>query len=98
MKTCYLCKGKLEARLITVPRQRNGKLVIIEDVPAEVCTQCGEKYFGPEATLVMSRMLDTEPAPSERTITVPVRTFSKKVLAVKAKQMKAVKPGDKEAR
>ncbi len=41
MKTCYLCKGKVKLSLVDV----EVKGVVVKDMPAEVCTQCGEKYF-----------------------------------------------------
>jgi YgiT-type zinc finger domain-containing protein len=41
MKTCYLCKGEVELSLVDV----EVKGVVVKDVPAEVCTRCGEKYF-----------------------------------------------------
>ena len=37
MKECYLCKGNIEKKLVIVEREYNGKKIIIEDVPAEVC-------------------------------------------------------------
>jgi hypothetical protein len=30
--------------------------LIFEDVPAEVCQQCGEVYFGPEALKMMDQV------------------------------------------
>ncbi len=41
MKTCYLCKGDVELSIVDV----EVKGVVVKDVPAEVCTRCGEKYF-----------------------------------------------------
>lgn len=41
MKTCYMCKGAIELSLVDVEI----KGVIVKNMPAEVCTQCGEKYF-----------------------------------------------------
>ncbi|MCK4476103.1 MAG: YgiT-type zinc finger protein [Methanophagales archaeon] len=41
MKTCYLCGGDIEQRVVEVEVEG----VVVKNVPAEVCTQCGEKYF-----------------------------------------------------
>lgn len=41
MKTCYMCKGETELSLVDVEI----KGVVVKDLPAEVCKQCGEKYF-----------------------------------------------------
>ncbi len=42
---CEFCGG--ETRKKSVKRQHwlNKKLYIVEDVNAEVCTECGERYF-----------------------------------------------------
>jgi len=45
MIKCYFCKGKIEEKRVRVDFRWGDELVVIEDVPAEVCQQCGEKYF-----------------------------------------------------
>lgn len=76
MKTCYLCRGQLERRRVEVTCRHKGKLIIVEDVPAEVCTQCGEQYFDPQTSLALDRILDAQTFPGERVTPVPVRRFS----------------------
>lgn len=49
MDECHFCKGKLEERLITRLQEYQGSWYIIENLPALVCTQCGETYFTPQA-------------------------------------------------
>lgn len=39
---CYFCGGKLKAQRATIPFVMNGSVVVIKNVPALVCTQCGE--------------------------------------------------------
>jgi YgiT-type zinc finger domain-containing protein len=39
---CYFCGGRLESKSATIPFVMNGSVVVIKNVPAEVCTQCGE--------------------------------------------------------
>ncbi len=39
---CYFCGGRLEAKLATIPFVMNGSVVVIKNVPAQVCTQCSE--------------------------------------------------------
>ena len=43
--TCYLCKGKVVRRKISVDFGWGEKLKVIEAVPAQVCQQRGEKYL-----------------------------------------------------
>jgi len=42
---CYFCKGKVVEKQITIDYRWGEDLVIIKDVPAGVCQQCGEKYL-----------------------------------------------------
>lgn len=55
MDRCYFCKGKVESKTIRHVYQRGEKVFIFKNVPAEVCSQCGETYFGPEALEKMDR-------------------------------------------
>lgn len=46
MNNCYFCiKGKLKKKKVDIVRYWGKKLVVLNDVPALVCQQCGEKYF-----------------------------------------------------
>lgn len=42
---CYFCKGRVSEQKVKVDFHWGEELVVIEDVPAEVCEQCGEKYL-----------------------------------------------------
>ncbi len=79
MKECYLCKGNIEKKLVIVEREYNGKKIIIEDVPAEVCQQCGEKYFDSETTLKLEKIKKASTYPQEQDISIPasVRRFDR---------------------
>lgn len=72
--TCYFCGGPVQPQRVTVVREWKGRITVIRGVPAEVCEQCGEQYFGPEAVLGMERLLERPEAEAE-TIEVPVRQF-----------------------
>ncbi len=45
---CALCKGIMEERTISLDLRIDGKLVVIENVPALVCSNCGEAVVTPE--------------------------------------------------
>ena len=53
MKTfkCHVC-GSTEAReeLVSEIFQIDGKPILVENIPAQVCTRCGEEIFGRETT------------------------------------------------
>ena len=48
---CFICrKGQTQAGLVTVTLQREDCLVILKQVPAEVCENCGEYYLNESVT------------------------------------------------
>lgn len=54
---CYFCGGKLEPGLATMPFVVGSSVVIIKQVPAEVCTQCGEAIMDSEVAAVVDGLL-----------------------------------------
>jgi len=55
---CALCKGKMEEGTITLPFDINkDTLVIIKDVPALVCTQCGESFIEMPVARVVEKIV-----------------------------------------
>ena len=45
---CALCRGDLEERSIRHIMEYEGRIVVVENVPALVCTQCGETVLRPD--------------------------------------------------
>lgn len=46
MMTCVICKlGETNEGLATVTLHRNQSTIIIKDVPAQICKNCGEYYL-----------------------------------------------------
>ncbi len=57
METCYFCrKGILEDKKVTVDFRWGDKLIVIEEVPAKVCNECGEKYYSAEVSKQMEKI------------------------------------------
>ena len=49
--TCVICKnGSTRKGMVTVPLQRDDTTVIIKNVPADVCENCGEYYLDEHIT------------------------------------------------
>ena len=71
LKKCPLCGGSLEERRITHAQQYQGRIVILENVPAEVCRQCGEVLLRPGVLERLQDLVWTEGTP-KRTAQVPV--------------------------
>jgi YgiT-type zinc finger domain-containing protein len=48
---CVICKqGQTAPGFVTVTLERADTVLVIKDVPAEVCTQCGEYYLDDATT------------------------------------------------
>lgn len=48
MTTCFLCKGKMEDQLTTFMVNLGNCIVIVRNVPSQVCKQCGEISYTDE--------------------------------------------------
>ena len=68
---CALCKGTVAEGLITYVQEYKGRVVIIENVPAEVCDHCGEKFLRPEIAERIQKLVWESPEP-KRKAEVPV--------------------------
>jgi YgiT-type zinc finger domain-containing protein len=63
MKTgiaCEFCGGNTEKKTVKKQHWLKGKLYIVENVVAEVCGQCGEKYFHAKTLDAIDRLLLSE--------------------------------------
>ncbi len=45
MTKCHLCGSKLRKEKVDIARYWGKELIALEDVPALICTKCGERYF-----------------------------------------------------
>jgi len=68
---CISCGGATEAQNVTFIYDQEGEYLFIEDVPAEVCSQCGEKTYSPEVTDDLIRIAKKRLKPTKM-IEVPV--------------------------
>ena len=76
---CYFCKGKVVKQKVSVDFRWGNELVIIENVPAGVCQQCGEKYFSAKVYKQMEKIVKTKTKPLKHII-VDVVKFKEAVL------------------
>jgi len=77
---CIFCGGKLEKKIVTFYYEEDGKYLLVENVPAEVCTKCGEKIYSPKVTDELLEFARDKFKPVKR-IKIPVFDFAKKALA-----------------
>jgi len=78
MTECYFCKGRVVQKKVNVDFRWGRKLKVIEDVPAGVCQQCGEKYFQSNVYKAMEKLATTRTKPAGR-LTVDVLRFKRAV-------------------
>lgn len=48
-KICPLCGGQLCEGLATIPFVRDSIVVVVKEVPAEICSECNESYMKGDA-------------------------------------------------
>ena len=48
MSNCHFCKGKTEIKDVDVDFRWGDQLIVVKNVPVEVCNQCGERYYSAE--------------------------------------------------
>jgi YgiT-type zinc finger domain-containing protein len=53
---CAFCGGEVLESRIDYDYRRREQLLIMRNVPAGVCRQCGEKYFVPDVLKQMDRI------------------------------------------
>jgi len=69
--TCNVCRGRVEKQLTTYTQWFEGRLIVVENVPAWVCTQCGETYYDPDVVERLQSVIWSAEPPS-RVIETPV--------------------------
>lgn len=57
---CEFCDGEMLKKRVRRQHWLNGRLYIVENVEAEVCPGCGERYFHATTLDQIDRMLEAE--------------------------------------
>ena len=73
--TCELCGAAIVEQEVTYTLEMNGKLIVVEHVPAKVCLQCGERRFAPETVERLQKIIWEQKKPS-RVIETPVYDYA----------------------
>jgi YgiT-type zinc finger domain-containing protein len=60
---------------VTYTLEVDGRVVVIEHVPARVCLETGEQFFAPETVRRIHEIIRGNPKPA-RTIATPVYEFA----------------------
>lgn len=67
------CPGEYEQREITHTVRHKGRIVVIDHVPAEVCSVCGDVLLTPETVRHIEALLQAKPEPTQ---TVPLYEYA----------------------
>jgi YgiT-type zinc finger domain-containing protein len=77
---CLVCYHDMVERNVTLDLRIGEDLVVIEEVPATVCENCGERVFTPAVTRQVQTVAQ-ERHESTKTILVPVFSLGAQVQA-----------------
>jgi len=67
------CPGEYEERQIVHPVRYHGQVIVIDHVPAEVCSVCGDVLLKPKTVRRVEKLLRTKAKP---TGTVPLYEYA----------------------
>lgn len=70
MNKCSVCHSQTVTKNIRYTQWYKDELIIVENVPAEVCQNCGEEYFAPDIADKIQKVIELHHA--SKTIKVPV--------------------------
>ncbi|GAB4418630.1 MAG: hypothetical protein Kow00106_14690 [Anaerolineae bacterium] len=68
---CMYCQGELEPRRVSRAQEYEGRWIVIENLPALVCRQCGERFFTPDVHDLVVALAEGRIEPA-RTATIEV--------------------------
>ena len=57
---CEFCDGETVSKNVRKQHWHQGKLYIVENVKAEVCRDCGERYYHAGTLEELDRMIESE--------------------------------------
>lgn len=59
------CPGQYEQRNVIHTVRKNGQIIVIDHVPAEVCDVCGDVLLTPETVRHIEALLNNRPSPCQ---------------------------------
>lgn len=59
------CPGEYEEKTVIHPVRRAGRVMVIDHVPAEVCSVCGDILLRPDTVRHIERLLASMPQPTQ---------------------------------
>jgi len=68
--TCFMCKGAVEDKLAAFMTELDNCIVIVKNVPSQVCTQCGESSYSDEVARQLEKIVQSVTKPNAAEIAV----------------------------
>lgn len=75
MYKCYFCQGKTKIKNVKVDFRWGNKLFVVEDVPVEICSQCGERYYSAEVSKRLDELVKKSSQKPQKILEVPVYSW-----------------------
>ena len=76
MKSCPLCKGSIVEGISTFTTDLGSGVVVVRDVPAFVCSQCGEEWLSDNTAMKLENIVESA---RQKHVTVEVARWSEAV-------------------
>ena len=57
--TCFMCKGTLEDKMTTFMLDLGNCIVIVKNVPSQVCSQCGEISYSNDVAKKLEKIINS---------------------------------------
>ena len=73
---CSVCGAALRVQKVTYTQTVGENLFLVEDVPAQVCPQCGETYLSPDTADTLQEIGRRTAGKPKRTVEIPVYEFT----------------------
>ena len=68
---CPFCKGNIEKKKIDLDLWVGKELIVMKDVPAKTCEECGEKFLSAKVYAKVDKLVKNR-SKAKKNITVPV--------------------------
>ena len=75
-KHCSVCGAAVKLQNIVYTQELEGKVYLVSDVPADVCSQCGEQYLSPDTVDSIQKIVErAEKGQAFQSRQIPVYPF-----------------------
>jgi len=56
---CFMCKGRLTDKMTTFMVDVGNCIIIVKNVPSQVCNQCGETSYSHDIMVQLEKIVDS---------------------------------------